>query len=235
RAALNKYEMENLESNINKEIAFVESDNDTSAENDEELNESESDLDGALRWKSNLTSKAENTFSSNRRVNIMQLIYGEKAPDEVALNNVSNQVQDARNKNDRCSIKSEDDFFKIADTDTGNTEILKSIDSSKLCFDIKDIDEWEDETMLESIRNKFITGSLEDENLTELDDSDHDKDDKVCGNFSVRSEAFKGAEFAKIESDAFCNLDASVSEASCKSITILSPSPFSNSVRYQAC
>ncbi|CAG8674507.1 11196_t:CDS:10, partial [Racocetra fulgida] len=62
--ALTKYEVGDLEGNINKEIAFVESDSDISAEN-EELDENGSDLDGALRWKSNLTNKAENMFNAN--------------------------------------------------------------------------------------------------------------------------------------------------------------------------
>ncbi|CAG8542928.1 34368_t:CDS:10 [Racocetra persica] len=175
-----RYEVGDLEGNINKEIAFVESDSDISAEN-EELDENGSDLDGALRWKSNLTNKAENMFNANRRVNIMQLIYGEKTPDEVMYNDLSNSARDVMNKNDVHPLKSED-FFILANNDTGDTKILKAIDSSKSCFENENLDEWDDETVLESIRNRFITGSLEDENPTGLNNS-NDNEDEVCGDF----------------------------------------------------
>ncbi|CAG8682073.1 16974_t:CDS:10, partial [Dentiscutata erythropus] len=181
--ALNKHDMGNSEGNISKEIAFVESDSDISAENDEELDENRPDIDGALRWKSNLTNKAEKMFIANRRVNIMQLIYGEEVPDEVACNSLSNSTQDAKSKNYECPLKHEEDFFRIANDDTGNAKILEAIDSSKSCFVIESLDEWDDETVLESIRNRFITGSLEDDNSTGLNNSDNNEDDEACGDF----------------------------------------------------
>ncbi|CAG8551851.1 13654_t:CDS:10, partial [Cetraspora pellucida] len=181
RAALAKYEVRNSEGNVNKEIAFVESDGDISSESDEESEDSGSDLDGALRWKSNLTNKAENMFMANRRVNIMQLIYGEKTPDEVAYNNLSNSARDTMSKNDEGPLKSEEDFFRLANNDAGDIKILKAIDSSKSCFDIENLDGWDDERMLESIRNRFITGSLEDENPNGLNNSSDNEDDEVYG------------------------------------------------------
>ncbi|CAG8469399.1 7186_t:CDS:10 [Gigaspora rosea] len=181
--ALNKYETENSGENISKEIAFAESDSDISAESDEELNESGSDLDGALRWKSDLTNKAENMFIANRRVNIMQLIYGEKAPEEIACNSISNSAQGTRSKNDERPLKYDEDFFKVANNDTGNAKILEAIDSSKSYFDIENLDEWDDETVLESIRNRFITGSLEDKNPTGLNNSDNNEDEEIYSDF----------------------------------------------------
>ncbi|CAG8782109.1 24859_t:CDS:10 [Gigaspora margarita] len=175
--------VENSEENISKEIAFAESDSDISAESDEELNESGSDLDGELRWKSDLTNKAENMFIANRRVNIMQLIYGEKTPEEIACNSILNSAQDARSKNDERPLKYEEDFFKVANNDTGNAKILEAIDSSKSYSDIENLDEWDDETVLESIRTRFITGSLEDKNPTGLNNSDNDEDDEIYSDF----------------------------------------------------
>ncbi|CAG8503303.1 7604_t:CDS:10, partial [Diversispora eburnea] len=76
----------NPENTINEDeevIAYAESDSEID-KNNSIIDKIEED-DGALRWKSDLVTKAKNIFFSNRRVNIMQLIYDEnKTPEEIS-------------------------------------------------------------------------------------------------------------------------------------------------------
>ncbi|CAG8642010.1 16591_t:CDS:2, partial [Acaulospora morrowiae] len=182
RAALNKYSVNNLENDVNdEEIAFAESDSDMDDLLSKE-DDSENDLDGALKWKSDLSAKAKDMFLSNRRINIMKLIYdNEKTPEEVSRVNLIHTdriVQECENKKNSSTSTNDndddDDFLKIKKSDTGDSEILSAIDSSKPFFDSTNLDEWDDETVLESIRNRFITGSLEDEDLEADDISDNE-------------------------------------------------------------
>ncbi|CAG8444065.1 15149_t:CDS:10 [Acaulospora colombiana] len=191
RAALNKHSINNPENDVNdEEIAFAESDSDM---DDLFVNEDvdEDDLGGALKWKSDLAAKAKDMFFANRRINIMKLIYdSEKTPEEISridLMHANRMVQDYRSKIDNIAPANfngdddneDDELFKIKESDTNDTEVLNAIDSSKSCFDLSNLDEWDDETILESIRNRFITGSQEDDDP----EGNINSDEEVNGDF----------------------------------------------------
>ncbi|CAG8744718.1 8137_t:CDS:1, partial [Funneliformis mosseae] len=109
--------MKNPERDINdEEIAYSESDSDM----EDILGQDEDDdpdLDGTLKWKSNLTEKAKKLFYTNRRINIMQLIYSnDKTPEEIASGKFSEllKVEAASNEKDNVEEEKDDEeFFKI--------------------------------------------------------------------------------------------------------------------------
>jgi ribosome biogenesis protein BMS1 len=145
RAALNKFEVKDLENEINddEEIVYAESDSDM----DDILSQDEEDnydLDGALRWKSDLAGKAKEMFLANRKISVMELIYGEeKTPEEIASGNLPDLLKvGAVSENKKDNVEEEDDeFFKIVEKDT---ESLNVIDSIKACLETSNLDKWND-------------------------------------------------------------------------------------------
>jgi len=112
--------------------------------------EDDSDLDGALNWKSNLAEKAKEIFFANRRINIMQLIYGnEKTPEEIASGNLSDLLKVVAVSNDeKDNIEEEDDdeeFFKIKKSQEKDSESMNFTDSTKAYLDISNLDKWNEE------------------------------------------------------------------------------------------
>ncbi|RIA82679.1 hypothetical protein C1645_699962 [Glomus cerebriforme] len=178
RAAISKFDVK--DDTNEEEIIYAESDSDMDdivGQDDED----DSDLDGALRWKSNLTGKAKEIFFANRRINIMELIYSnEKSPEEIASGDLSDLLKVStvpEDKKDNVEEEDNEEFFKIAKKDI---ESMNVIDSTKSYLDISNLDKWDDDDTLESIRNRFITGSLEDDISAGENDS---SDSEIRGDF----------------------------------------------------
>ncbi|CAG8637077.1 6915_t:CDS:2 [Paraglomus brasilianum] len=175
RAALAKHEVGNDVDG--EEIAFAESDSDL----DDIMSEQEFDdgyLNSALKWKSNLAEKAKETFHANRRVNLMQLIYDSgKSPEDIANGDYdsSNEKGSLENMDEE---EEEDDFITFKKTDRKDVVSLNRVDSVKSSVDKALLAEWDQEETLEAIRNKFITGSLEDKGDTQKSD-----DEEIYGDF----------------------------------------------------
>ncbi|KAI9294112.1 DUF663-domain-containing protein [Neoconidiobolus thromboides FSU 785] len=162
------------------EVAFAESDSDLGslsgeevdsgiehddddyedAENSQELEDEE---DGALRWKGNLIAKAQDNYLNFQRVNLMDIIYGDK--EVPALD---------KDEKDESENESEDDFF--APKTPESKEIIERIDSCKASLKYDHLSLWESEDYLDSIRYRFITGSQP------IGDNDND-DGSVYGDF----------------------------------------------------
>ncbi|KAG0056340.1 Glycoside hydrolase 2 (Mannanase, beta-galactosidase) [Gryganskiella cystojenkinii] len=153
-------------------VAFADSDSDlgdiTGDEDDEEEN---SEDDSALRWKNDLMAKAESVFHSRRRPNLMRLIYGERkyTPEQI----VSGDIDEGRPKDEEDSDEgfgtgpgtgaeeSEDEDFLTLKKEDTDAVIAQQLDSCKTTVEFSDLDVWEDPEVKESIRNRFITGSLD--------------------------------------------------------------------------
>ncbi|CAG8467667.1 7381_t:CDS:10 [Ambispora leptoticha] len=136
RVAFTKNELSLDKGGEEKEIAFAESDSELGDLSNSELEDNNSDTDGALRWKSNIAEKAKEMFIANRRQNLMQLIYEEeKSPEEI----IRNLVNSKHNHEDK------------------NGGSLNLVDSVKAGLDDIHLDEWDEEKTLQSIRNRFIT------------------------------------------------------------------------------
>ncbi|KAI0655474.1 hypothetical protein C8Q70DRAFT_433307 [Cubamyces menziesii] len=121
---------------------------------DEEGEEGAGD-DDAPRWKANLVEKAQSAFEetarSRKRRDWVKLIYNSTAsPESILGKGDSSESSQGPSMDD-------DDFFTIAKANPVKTE--ETLDQTKEPINPEDLKEWEDEEVLDSIRNLFITGS----------------------------------------------------------------------------
>lgn len=114
------------------------------------------ELAGELRWKANLQEKASEMFSNNRRINLMSLIYNhpEITPEDILEGNYGDDSEDK----DDMEEAEEEEFFKLNKEKNNTAEI---VDTSREPLDMEELEEWDDEDTLDSIRNRFITGDLD--------------------------------------------------------------------------
>jgi ribosome biogenesis protein BMS1 len=119
-------------------------DSDISSYGDEEEDDNE-----APRWKQNLASRAAAVLASSRKLrrDWMKMIYSSKlSPSQVILDGVPPSTDDPGGE--------VDDFFRIDHSNANDEEH----DSTKSRTD-NELRRWEDQTMLDSLRKFFITGS----------------------------------------------------------------------------
>ncbi|KAI8089812.1 uncharacterized protein BX664DRAFT_297772 [Halteromyces radiatus] len=183
-------------------IEFAESDSDFGEEEDdgEMINvdgrrrqpsdEQDDELAGELRWKANLKEKASDMFHNHRRTNLMSLIYNneELSPEDIAAGNYGD---DKQNDTDTDEDQDDDDddeeeFFSLK-ADTGNNA-KQIVDTSKQQPTAELLGDWDDEDVLDSIRNRFITGDIdaaeggeqqqEEEVFGDFEDLEGDKDEE---------------------------------------------------------
>jgi len=152
-------------------VAFAESDSDLGDLTGEEDNEEEdSEDDSALRWKSDLMAKAESVFHSRRRPNLMRLIYGERkyTPEQI----VNGEIEEGGPKDEESdegfgtgpgtgAEDSEDENFLTLKKEETDAVIAQTIDSCKTTVEFMDLNSWENPEVKESLRDRFITGSLD--------------------------------------------------------------------------
>ncbi|ORY01638.1 DUF663-domain-containing protein [Basidiobolus meristosporus CBS 931.73] len=155
-----------------EEYAFAESDSDLGEYSQEE----DTDFDGSLRWKSDLVEKAKSSFYEKRRTNLMQLVYGDKDPELIYNGEVSEEDSQSEEE------ASDDDLFTVkkAPKATAESPFTDSCKSSLIPDD--DLAQWDDDDTLDSIRNRFITGSL-DEEAQEDGAQKPDDEEEVYGDF----------------------------------------------------
>ncbi|EKM51560.1 uncharacterized protein PHACADRAFT_150036 [Phanerochaete carnosa HHB-10118-sp] len=126
---------------------------DVHVQSDDE-DEMDEDKEDVPRWKTNLGGRAQAAFeehSRKRQRNWMKLIYSSSLTPEQIVRGDSLTSQ-GQNKDE-----AEDDFFTIKSKGTvGDTE--EELDMTKEKVDPEALKAWEDEELLDSIRNLFITG-----------------------------------------------------------------------------
>ncbi|KAG0364728.1 hypothetical protein BC939DRAFT_508886 [Gamsiella multidivaricata] len=157
-----------------EDVAFAESDSDLGDLSGEE---DEDEDDSALRWKDNLMAKAESVFHSKRRPNLMRLIYGDRkyTPEQIISGDIEEAPLKLTGDKDEESDEgfgtgpgtgAEDDSedegdFLTLKKEESDTAIAQTIDSCKTTLEFNDLEEWDDDEVKESIRDRFITGSLD--------------------------------------------------------------------------
>jgi ribosome biogenesis protein BMS1 len=113
------------------------------------------DEEDTPRWKSNLASRAHDSFQLHsrkiRRKDWMKLIYSSSLTPSQILRD-----ETAANDEDDEANDDDEDFFKLQ---KGNILDDEQIDMTKEILTTDDLKAWEDEEMLDSIRGLFITGS----------------------------------------------------------------------------
>ncbi|XP_006462356.1 hypothetical protein AGABI2DRAFT_223611 [Agaricus bisporus var. bisporus H97] len=128
------------------QVHFAVDDEDVDIPSDEDA--MDEDEDDAPRWKANLTKHAELLASSqkNKRKDWIKLIYSSDLTPEEVLHGKKAGGDD----------EEVDDFFTIKHkSDMNQMEVL---DMGKEPIDDAELEKWEDEELLESIRGLFITG-----------------------------------------------------------------------------
>ncbi|KAK7464649.1 Glycoside hydrolase 2 (Mannanase, beta-galactosidase) [Stygiomarasmius scandens] len=118
----------------------IASDDDVGSEMDED----------ATEWQ---PSSSQLPPGRRRRKDWMKLIYSSSLTPEQILTHDGDGVSA---KEDEEEDENEDDFFRIKKRDDLSKE--EELDRTKEVLKDQDLKEWEDEDMLESIRNLFITG-----------------------------------------------------------------------------
>jgi ribosome biogenesis protein BMS1 len=166
-----------------EEVAFAESDSDLGGDDDDEEEEDES----ALRWKDDLMSKAESVYHSKRRPNLMRLIYGDRkyTPEQIAQGDIEEGPLKLSGDKDSDSDEgfgtgpgtgaeddSEDDGDFLTLKKEDSDAIAQMIDSCKSTLEFADLEEWNETAAKDSIRDRFITGSLDVPGATAGGDED---------------------------------------------------------------
>lgn len=139
---------DDLPSASNRRVHFAGHE-DVDIPSDDDSVDDEGDEDGdAPKWKANLAEKAQSLTSSRKgkRKDWIKLIYASNlTPEEI--------LYGEKEANEEEDI---DDFFTIKrKSDVNAVEVL---DKGKEPIDEAELEKWEDEELLESIRGLFITG-----------------------------------------------------------------------------
>lgn len=130
---------------------------------DDDEDEEEDDEEDGPQWKKDLAANAAQNFgASKRRQNLMRLIYDSAlTPEQIVAGDVdssarANAAREAE-KEENIEDEDEDDLFQIAKAadagDVDDEDRFRSPPSNT------DLSHWDNETMLDSIRGLFITGS----------------------------------------------------------------------------
>ncbi|KAF5360824.1 hypothetical protein D9756_004571 [Leucocoprinus leucothites] len=125
-----------------------EEDIDIASDEDDAMDEDDDRDDAIPKWKSNLAEKAQALASSqkSKRKNWIKLIYNSDLTPEEILHGEKKDTDE----------EDVDDFFTIKrKSDVSETEVL---DMGKEAYEEGELEKWEDEELLESIRGLFITG-----------------------------------------------------------------------------
>jgi ribosome biogenesis protein BMS1 len=116
---------------------------------DDEEEDEEDEENELLRWKDDIKGKAARAHASNRRVDYMALVYGNK--DHAA--NQANDVSDSESDHDELLRKVE----KPERAEARNV----LVDSCRPNLPAEVLSKWNDDDVLDSLRYRFITGSTD--------------------------------------------------------------------------
>ncbi|KAJ3086602.1 Glycoside hydrolase 2 (Mannanase, beta-galactosidase) [Quaeritorhiza haematococci] len=148
------------------EIPFADTDSEFSISDEEDGEDGEEeeeggdesfmiDEDGSLKWKENMTERALANFVAgmkrNRKLNLMNYVYGDQSSES--------EGEDSE-QDDGGDDEDGDNLFKVkAPAKRTVDKSLSQIDTTKVEVVSSDLDIWGDEEMLESLRERFITGA----------------------------------------------------------------------------
>ena len=147
-----------------KDVIYADSDSDLGNDEGAELCDrgilgDHNEVECAPRWKTDLSTKAQESFHThsrkNQRRDWMQLIYSHcLTPEQVLQWDSSSQVT-----GNAVQDPLDDDFFRIKLThEEGNDDL----DTTKDSFSPDDLKKWQSDDMLECIRGLFVTGRSHD-------------------------------------------------------------------------
>ncbi|TPX32892.1 hypothetical protein SmJEL517_g04088 [Synchytrium microbalum] len=155
------------------EIAFAESDS--------ELDEDEDDhgsMTDSPKWKSKLSEKAKSSFMglTARKKTLMEIVYG---PEDA-----SDDGEDA--SDDEGAVHDDADeggLFKVKAPKQKRVDIMMKFDTCKVEVPTKELEQWEDEEVLDSIRHRFITGAKPSNTPASSNSNTNADDEEDYGDF----------------------------------------------------
>ncbi|KAI9362078.1 hypothetical protein DFJ73DRAFT_12216 [Zopfochytrium polystomum] len=112
---------------------------------DDEDEQEEDEADGRLRWKENLAGKAEELYFT-RAENLMKKVYG---GDSISASSSA--------KTSEPSEEDDDVLFEIPKAPKRAPPSLSALDTCRTDVSLKSLFQWEDESVLESLRYRFVT------------------------------------------------------------------------------
>lgn len=138
------------------ELHFAESDSDLGGDDDEDMinvdgrmkhDDEEEELAGELRWKANLKQKASEMFFEHRRVNLMNLIYGDSglSPEDIASGNYEKQGNES-DEEEHTNDDEDEEFFKLKRESTEKN--AEPVDSARETFKENELEIWDDEEVV---------------------------------------------------------------------------------------
>ncbi|KAK4054878.1 Glycoside hydrolase 2 (Mannanase, beta-galactosidase) [Microbotryomycetes sp. JL201] len=157
-------------SSAGEDVAFAESDSELDFSGDEvdgaatgarlhELDSDEEEQDDEQlgpEWKQNLADRAAENYNVRRKRNLMKLIYDSNlTPEQIAKGDVE-QVDLTQDYMD--DDEEDEDLFKIRRKADATAE---PEDMFRPPIDVQQLARWSDESVLDSIRGLFITGSAD--------------------------------------------------------------------------
>jgi ribosome biogenesis protein BMS1 len=188
-----------------EEVDFADSDSDLGSlssvedqeleEGDEgtDLDEEDSDEDGALRWKSNLTENARQLAGykpTNRTADLARLMYDESLTPIEVIKRWLGEEESTQIEEEEVS-DAEEDFFKKAEVE--EMEDLEDRSIPKYDYDALEV-KWSDEDNLEELSKRFASADL----LKERDGDGNDDEEDFEG---VNSDDEGDGEFEDLENE----------------------------------
>lgn len=175
------------ESDQKADVEYADSDSDLgdgrppedeSIYDSEDKDESGADDEDVPRWKSNLTMRAQESFNvysrKSQRKNWMKLIYSSSLSPSQIMDNSPTTTGNQVNEDD------DDELFTLQ---KGNSLDEELVDMTKDILRLEDLQEWEDEEMLDSLRGLFITGDREETTVGERTVADDGYEDPEVGDW----------------------------------------------------
>ena len=175
------------ESDQKADVEYADSDSDLgdgrppedeSIYDSEDKDESGADDEDVPRWKSNLTMRAQESFNvysrKSQRKNWMKLIYSSSLSPSQIMDNSPTTTRNQVNEDD------DDELFTLQ---KGNSLDEELVDMTKDILRLEDLQEWEDEEMLDSLRGLFITGDREEATVGERTVADDGYEDLEVGDW----------------------------------------------------
>ncbi|CAI5713520.1 unnamed protein product [Hyaloperonospora brassicae] len=202
-------------SNVVKGGVVSDSDDDSDDEDVEEEEEEEeeegeqvvTEEQSKLRWKEDMVSRAAANFFEREQadVNLMELVYGERQKLHITERELENEGEAKTSKhategdsddddNNFFRLKRKSDALGLSSSSSERYNAINAMDCSRLHSDSSgDARDWTNADILESIRDRFVTGSWKrvskksssDDDEEDVDDVDADplNDDDMDGSF----------------------------------------------------
>ncbi|KAF4581483.1 Glycoside hydrolase 2 (Mannanase, beta-galactosidase) [Pleurotus pulmonarius] len=143
------------EGDDDKRVRFDEADDHIPSDEDEDgVDEQDADKEDLPKWKRNISHLLGSSSSQRpRRRDWTKLIYSsDLTPGQILSSNKEEEPHESENTGTEI-----DEFFRIKKSDSTNDDEM--LDQTKDPLNPEALQQWEDEEMLDSIRNLFITGA----------------------------------------------------------------------------